>query len=372
MQYLKDKQHYEDLYDLHTIESCLLTIDSTKSVIEKKAKIGNRDMKISVNGMANFILYFKKGERYKTKAETIEKWMNSDRKLDEKLTNAIFPAYVNCPHCHGELKEESRHIDSILDANPRIQFFAVCKSCERISLVWNNGDLYEPQPKLCPKCNSKLITKSKYTKDKDTLSEKCTKCDYKNMEIYDFKKSEEERNAKELKDRELLAKYRSEFCLSDKEGADYIIQTEKIKQLSEMMKETIAKQKDPDYQKARSVKKITVTELFKLLQKKFKADSFINLNFENPEIGKYVIVPFTVQDDKKSRKKEQSIKDLRRILTFTLDNLNWRLMSEGVEYRMGYLKGKLKGYENDDELAKFIKKRDNKRPLFWDKDGPVY
>ncbi len=146
---------------------------------------------------------------------------------------------------------------------------------------------------------------------------------------------------------------------------------ENMKRLSEMMKESEAKQKDPDYQKARSVKKVTVTELHKILTKKFKADGYINLNFENPQIDRYVIVPFTVQDEKKSRKKDKSIKDLRRIFNFTLDNLNWRLMSDGIEYRMGYLKGRLKGYENDDELAKFIKKRNKKKPLYWDEDGPV-
>jgi len=228
------------------------------------------------------------------------------------------------------------------------------------------------RPELCPKCSSKLVTNFKYTKDKNTFSEKYTKCDYKNLETYEFKKSQEEREVKEIKDRDLLAKYRSEFCLSEKKGTDYIVQTEKIIRLAEMMKETETKQKDPDYQKARFVKKIMVTELLKLLKKKLEADSFINLIFEDPKIDRYVIVPFTVQEGKKSRKKEQSIKDLRTILTFTLDNLNWRLMSEGIEYRMEYLKGKLKGYENDDELAKFIKKRDNKRSLFMNKDGPVY
>lgn len=372
MQYLKDKQHYEDLYDLHTIESCLLTINSTKSVIEKKAQIGKRDMKVSVDGMANFILYFKKGERYRTKAEIIEKWMNDDRKLEEKLSNAIFPSYVDCTHCHGELKEESRHIDSILDANPRIQFFAICESCERVGMIWNNGERYIPKPSLCPKCHADLKTSTKYTENKDTITEKCPKCDYKNTQVYNFEKSQKERESEEAKDRELLVKYRSEFCLSDKEGADYITQMENMKRLSEMMKESEAKQKDPDYQKARSVKKVTVTELHKILIKKFKADSYINLNFENPQIDRYVIVPFTVQDEKKSRNKDKSIKDLRRIFNFTLDNLNWRLMSDGIEYRMGYLKGRLKGYENDDELAKFIKKRDKKKPLFWDEDGPVY
>ena len=96
-----------------------------------------------------------------------------------------------------------------------------------------------------------------------------------------------------------------------------------------------------------------------------------SINFENPQIDRYVIVLwYKIRRNQERRTK--SIKDLRRIFNSTLDNLNWRLMSEGIEYRMGYLKGRLKGYENDDELAKFIKKRDNKRPLFWDKDGPVY
>lgn len=372
MQYLKDKQHYEDLYDLHTIESCLLTIDSTKSVIEKKTKIGKRDLKISVDGMTNFILYFKKGERYKTKNETIEKWMDRDRKLDETLSNAVFPSYIDCEHCHGQLSEESRHLDSILGTKPRVQFFAICKSCERVAMVWDDGERYIPKPSLCPKCHLELKTTSKYTEEKDTITEKCPKCDYKNIQVYDFKKSQEERDAEKAKDSELLVKYRSEFCISDKEGSEYVTQMENMTRLSEMMKESEAKQKDPDYQKARSVKKVTVTELHKILTKKFKADGFINLNFENPQIDRYVIVPFTVQDEKKSRKKDKSIKDLRRIFNFTLDNLNWRLMSDGIEYRMGYLKGRLKGYENDDELAKFNKKKDNKRPLFWDKDGPVY
>lgn len=336
---------------------------------KKKAKIGKRDMKISVDGMANFLLYFKKGERYKTKNDTIEKWMDRDKKLDETLKNAIFPSYIDCEHCHAELKEESRHLDSILDAKPRVQFFAICESCERVAMVWDDGERYIPKPSLCPKCHTELKTSSKYSVDKDTITEICPKCDFKNTKVYDLKKSREETEAEEAKDREFLAKYRSEFCLSDKEGSDYIVQMENIERLTEMLKESEAKQKDPDYQKARSVKKVTVTELHKILTKKFKSEGYINLNFENPQIDRYVIVPFTVQDAKKSRKKEKSIQELRTLINKLLENTNWRLMSTGIDYRMGYLTGRLKGYEKEEELAKYLKKRDNKAQYFISNNG---
>jgi hypothetical protein len=147
---------------------------------------------------------------------------------------------------------------------------------------------------------------------------------------------------------------------------------ENLKRLTEMIKDSEEKKKDPYYQKAIKVKKLTAIELQKLLSKKFKVEGYINLNFENPEIGRYLIVPFTAQDSKKSRNKEKNIKDLNQILKLTLDNFNWRLMSDGLEYRMGYLQGRLKGYENDEELAKFIKKRDNRKPLYYQKGEPIY
>jgi hypothetical protein len=247
-----------------------------------------------------------------------------------------------------------------------------CKTCGKGKVVYDNGDVYIPKPSLCPKCNSKLKTHYSFAKDTSTYSEQCTKCDYKHGWTNDFKKNEIEREKRKLKEKSLLKKYRSEFCLSEKEGGDYILRMENLERLSKMMKESEAKNKDLEYQKARSVQKLTATELHDLLETKFKEENFINLNFGTPEIDRYVIVTFTVEDSKKSRTKSQSIKDLNRILTFELDNVNWRLMSQGIEYRMGYLKGKLKGFENEDELAKFIKKRDNKKPLFWDKEGPVY
>ena len=66
------------------------------------------------------------------------------------------------------------------------------------------------------------------------------------------KRTEKKRN------KELLKKYRSEFCLSEKEGGEYVVSLSTVKELSEYVNETERKRVDPDYQKVKELKKLTV------------------------------------------------------------------------------------------------------------------
>jgi hypothetical protein len=84
-------------------------------------------------------------------------------------------------------------------------------------------------------------------------------------------------------------------------------------------------------------------------------EKYIQLLFDRPEISKYIIVPFTVQDGDSVRKDYDSERVLKRIIKKVLEGTNWRLMSEGVDYRMGYLSGRLKGYEHENDLLDLIK-----------------
>lgn len=372
MNHLREAQYYEDLYDLFTIKDCLLTVKTSRKVIEEKQKIGDRKLEISVDGFQNLLLYFKKGERYRNRTSMIQEWQTKDEKLDNRLNTAIFPSYISCQHCGMELEEEDRHIEDILNPHSRVQFFAHCKNCKRVTIVYDNGEIYSPKSSLCPQCNSELKTSSNYKNNIFTIKETCPKCKYTNKTVIDHYKEDLRRKKEEKKNSELLEKYRSIYCLPDDEGQKYIQDMENLKRLTEMIKESEEKKKDPHYQKAVKVKKLTSVELFKLLKKNFEDEKYQNLSFGDPDIGRFVIIPFTVQDAKKSRKKEKSIQGLRYIINKYLENTNWRLMSTGVEYRMGYLTGRLKGYEREEELAKYFKKREEKRHLYSDKDGPIY
>lgn len=98
-----------------------------------------------------------------------------------------------------------------------------------------------------------------------------------------------------------------------------------------------------------------VVELEKLLSKILEKSGYVKLVFDKPEINQFVIVPFTVQDDNPKRKDRESELELRKIINKTLEKTNWRLMSEGMTYRLGYLFGRLKGYEREKDLIKLLK-----------------
>lgn len=128
-----------------------------------------------------------------------------------------------------------------------------------------------------------------------------------------------------------------------------------MKSLNEMLQKDEAKKKDPAYQKAISLKKLKVVELNKLLKEATQKEGYIDLQFEKPEMGKFVAVPFVTQDDKPERSDYDSGSQLKKIINTTLEGTNWRLMNEGVHYRVGYLNGRLRCYESEDDLTELLR-----------------
>ncbi len=58
-----------------------------------------------------------------------------------------------------------------------------------------------------------------------------------------------------------------------------------------------------------------------------------------------------------------SVCRLNRVIKKTLEGTNWRLMSEGVNYGLGYLSGRLKGYEQEEDLLQLVKKNKEQSAL---------
>lgn len=87
---------------------------------------------------------------------------------------------------------------------------------------------------------------------------------------------------------------------------------------------------------------------------------YTKITFEKPVFTKHTVIPFSVQDPT-DRNEEQSIKQLQKILLRDLFETNWRLVKTDLSYRMGYLTGKLKGFEQDDDMMKIAKEIHEKR-----------
>ncbi|MGN6641206.1 MAG: hypothetical protein ACTHJ8_20005 [Mucilaginibacter sp.] len=56
--------------------------------------------------------------------------------------------------------------------------------------------------------------------------------------------------------------------------------------------------------------------------------------------------------DPTDRDEAKSSKGLKKTIETTLFNTNWRLMSPGIEYKLGFLNGQLKGFSLEENILK--------------------
>jgi hypothetical protein len=64
-----------------------------------------------------------------------------------------------------------------------------------------------------------------------------------------------------------------------------------------------------------------------------------------------------VLETKDNRNEYDSQRILKKIIRGLLKDTNWRLMSEGINYRLGILTGRLKAYEREEDLIKILRIR---------------
>jgi len=359
--FLREEQYYIDLHDLHTIEQCLdygmalysklpeiMSDPKLQSISEEKR---NNDWLRSINIVVHSI----KVSRFKDKKTVIDEWMQKDRIKQERFNNAQEDE-LYCSKCKVLLQVFLKELYDRSNSDLKILFFYKCPRCNFRTGKFDTGEEYESKPMMCDKCGSEVDVQIKTDEKKDvtTWIYKCTGCDFQEKIVDDHKKWEEEQRKREKRDKELLDKYRAEFCFTEKEGNEAVLHSEQIARLVDNWKERDKKEKDPVYLKARSLKKLKVVEVNKLLREVLEKEGYIELQFEKPEMDRFVAVPFVVQDSVSDREDYDSRQKLKKLIEKVLEGSNWRLMSDGICYRVGYLSGRLRCYENEEDLIKLI------------------
>ncbi len=101
-----------------------------------------------------------------------------------------------------------------------------------------------------------------------------------------------------------------------------------------------------------------MNQLKELISKAIIDKGYADLQFSQPEMGKFVIVEFTATDSKDDRVEFDSTNTIRKTIISTLETTNWRLMSDGIQYRLGIVTGRLKAYEQEIDLVQLVRNKE--------------
>lgn len=360
--YLEPRQNYIDRYDLHTIEECLKWYWQIRKGMERdRKKLEAGDPKVDfdheVHKCCSYIVRAISIERYKSRKETIDKWITEDTLKQDKIDNALPPDDITCHLCNSATKVIDKNLDDHLEGEMRVHFMFECLKCQARQIFYEDGSPWDYKRPRCKKCDVELQNKYESTDDTMTITTYCPNCDFKEVDFSDFKKDRLEAEKEAKRRKQLLAEYREEFCLDDTNGPEAVRSLEGICALVDKWREEDRKMKDPVYQKARRLKKLRVNEVKKLLEDELPKNSYVDLDFDKPEMGRFVAVPFVVQDEKTDREEYDSRQSLKKLINKLLEGTNWRLMSDGISYRVGYLSGRLRCYENEDEMVGVLNKK---------------
>jgi len=86
MHYVKDRDYYEDQYDLHTIEECLDWYWSIRKKFEANRKhkdfkkYSDKKFNQEVHKVCSYTVNVIKAERFRKRKERVQEWMDRDQK----------------------------------------------------------------------------------------------------------------------------------------------------------------------------------------------------------------------------------------------------------------------------------------------------
>lgn len=351
--YPKDEEYHSKLYDKGTIHECLWWEENAgsgdlPSLEDDDPEIAAQKKEAARLLAAPIAVYAIKGERYANKAETIRKWLERDQAKDEQIENAVAPRRARCLGCSGPMKEESRTLMTNEHDQEEVVFMLSCDPCDKRRAYWESGQEWDARPNPCPKCQEHM-TREHGREDKTLMTTySCPGCKYSKVDIIELTHTEPE-------DDPDFEANRKKYCISEKEGMEYIDSREKLKHFSEMTKER--KENKEVYDALAKLKKLNIAELQNILRQPIEEAGYANFELGKPEMQRDVIVEFTAQDNKAERGEYDSRMDLKKTIEQPLENTNWRLMSDGISYRLGLVSGRLRGIEGEDNLKKLVQRK---------------
>jgi hypothetical protein len=237
--HLKDRAYYEDRYDRSTVEGARWY---EENVDRRKESKKEREIVLRAT---NLLLYFYTGNRWKNRGETINQWMDRDRAYDEMMENTPIPKGIVCFMCEHPMEFSNKYGHYGFDKEPhQIDFYFRCADCH-VGMKIKDGIKERIIPWMCPQCKRKMKSETKESKNEIRTRDWCEYCGYEKKDVFDLTPSEPEK-AKEV-DPEEERRFREDrlrFCLTDKEGVEYLDGLRRMEELKKVMEGIKAREEE--------------------------------------------------------------------------------------------------------------------------------
>jgi hypothetical protein len=362
---LKNYQHYADLYDKFTVEECRRFIKMGSDLADKNNPPDSEYLKDQVLNQMGKIwtdvaIEIIKGERYASKEKAIREWMSKDEEIDKYYEESKAPEEITCLTCGRIVYEMHKEIETDINSKKiRVLYMLECplKHLPRRAF-YDDGQEYRHKEPECKKCRHITRSSSERNGDVITTTYSCGSCGHEEIDTLNLKpkKVEEVIDVDFIKDRE-------EFCLTKEEGDKYVMSSLAMKSYSESKKteeERNSKYTEDVREKVKILKKLTILELEELINDAIKDTQFVRLQFKDPVTDRDLYVPFIVYDTNATTNPKASEHDLSRLINKVTKDTNWRLMSDGINYRLGMLTGRLRAYEREEDILELVRVRNKK------------
>ena len=365
--HLEDRQKYEDRYDRLTVDFARTDLKYFMQFRKKWFEIMPDEKEDSfrsvfhLNGLYMQMVGNHLLERYDNRDTRIQEWMAEDEAKDEQVANARLTSEPKCQHCG---KTGLRILDKSLmnrgestDSPEEVLFMLKCTHCDKNSACWEDGTAWEHRKTHCPKCKAVMDEKDSSRGKVISTTYTCPSCSHTYRTKIDLK-------AKKDKPDPDFESDKAVFCFHDKKSLEeHRDAKRRYDGLIQMGKEFKEKEDNKHiYDAVAAMKQLKIAELSDLLAPALEKAGYTEFSLDKPEMGKDVFIGFNCLDSKSDREDYDSRKILQKLVKKVLEDTNWRLMSDGISYRLGYLNGRLRAYEREEDLKELVIKTKKLKP----------
>lgn len=342
--YRKPDKYYIDRYDRTTIRELKQLEAKESAELQEVIDIWKR-FEIEIRHKMDFMSYKNTAiSRARNREKTIREWMMTDEQQDRLIAQYTLPTGIPCDTCKTAMQFCNHFFD--VHSIPLLFVFECPAGHAPRKAIYPNGHEYVfPRP-TCSKCSCE-VTRESYKQDNVLYTTTvCSMCGSVEKDELDLNFIPEQELAVTEDDRQ-------KYCLSFFKDRTFIEDLEAINDVVKWLDREKEGNQLKEYYEIDKIEKLTIPILESRLQKVIENEGFIKLCFDRPEMKTWTVVPFNFQDPT-DRDDKKSIKAATVCIKEILLSTNWRLVGS-LDYRLGFLTGKLKAYESEEDLMKLAK-----------------